>query len=98
MPLVVEGVQSGHHGSGRSSDLYCTYCFNHGRYANALAGLTHLDTKNRTFSAYRFHDEDPVFCQKGLRLTCCYGETVNGEKLHDPPETQHTTYRWVYQW
>jgi hypothetical protein len=68
-----------------------TYYFNRGRYANGLAGLTHLDTKNNTFSAYRFHDNDPVFFQKGLRLTCCCGEELNGQKLHDPPDTRFTT-------
>jgi len=72
--------------------------FHRGRYANALAGLTHLDAAQRTFSAYRFHDDDPVFFHKGLRLTCRCGEVLDGRKLHAPPETEFTTYTWFYQW
>ena len=68
------------------------------RYANDLAGLTHLDKAKYTFSGYRFHDEDPVFFQNGLRLTCRCGEELAGKKMHDPPETEYTTYTWVYQW
>ena len=55
------------------------------------------DTKN-TFSAYRFHDDDPLFFQQSLRLTCRCGEELNGKKLHDPPDTEYTTYTWIYQW
>lgn len=84
--------------SGLEDYFLGTYYFNRGRYANALAGLTHLDKKQNTFSAYRFHDDDPVFFQKGLRLTCRCGEELNGKKLHDPPATRFTTYTWVYQW
>ena len=55
------------------------------------------------FSAYRFHDEDPIFFQSGLRLTCRCGETEHGradEKMGylDPTKTRYTTYTWVYQW
>jgi len=84
--------------SGLEDYFLGTYYFNRGRYANALAGLTHLDPKDRTFSAYRFHDDDPIFFQNGLRLTCRCGEEINGQKLHDPPETEYTTYCWIYQW
>jgi len=84
--------------SGLEDYFLGTYYFNRGRYANGLAGLTHKDDATHSFSAYRFHDEDPVFFQKGFRLTCRCGEEVNGKKLHDPPETQYTTYTWVYEW
>jgi len=84
--------------SGLEDYFLGTYYFNRGRYANALAGLTHLDTVNNSFSAYRFHDDDPLFFQQGLRLTCRCGEELNGKMLHDPPETRFTTYAWVYQW
>jgi hypothetical protein len=84
--------------SGLEDYFLGTYYFNRGLYANSLAGLTHLDTKDRSFSAYRFHDADPIFFQKGLRLTCRCGEVVEGRMIGDPPETQYTTYTWVYQW
>jgi hypothetical protein len=84
--------------SGLEDYFLGTYYFNRGRYANALAGLTHLDTKKNTFSAYRFHDSDPLFFHKRLRLTCRCGEELNGKILHNPPDTRFTTYTWVYLW
>ena len=88
--------------SGLEDYFLGTYYFNRGRYANGLAGLTHFDERDRSFSAYRFHDQDPIFFRTGLRLTCRCGETEHGTKdgkaVGDPPETQYTTYAWVYQW
>jgi len=63
-----------------------------------VAGLTHTDKKAKAFAAYRFHDNDPLFFQKGLRLTCRCGEELNGKMLHNPPDTRFTTYTWVYEW
>ena len=88
--------------SGLEDYFLGTYYFNRGRYATNLAGLTHLDVKNQSFSAYRFHDQDPIFFHSGLRLTCRCGETEDGSKhgktVGDPPETNYTTYTWVYEW
>jgi len=84
--------------SGLEDYFLGTYYFNRGPYANGLAGLTHFDTKNKSFSAYRFHDEDPVVFKNRLRLTCRCGEQVNGKTIGNPPETRYTTYAWVYQW
>ena len=84
--------------SGLEDYFLGTYYFNRGGYANALAGLTHLDKNTNTFSAYRFHDEDPIFFQNGLRLTCRCGEELDGKILHDPPKTEYTGYVWVYRW
>jgi hypothetical protein len=84
--------------SGLEDYFLGTYYFNKGRYYTPIAGLTHLDKKDNSFSAYRFHEDDPVFFQNGLRLTCRCGETLDGQTLHDPPETQYTTYVWLYQW
>jgi hypothetical protein len=88
--------------SGFEDYFLGTYYFNRGRYANGLAGLTHFDEKDHTISAYRFHDQDPIFFRKGLRLTCRCGETEHGTKegpaVGEPPETRYTTYAWVYEW
>jgi hypothetical protein len=88
--------------SGLEDYFLGTYYFNRGRYANNVAGLTHLNVKDRTFSAYRFHEADPVFFRTGLRLTCRCGETEDlskqGKPIGDPPETEYTTYAWVYHW
>ena len=73
--------------SGLEDDFLGTYYFNRGRYANDLAGLTHFDPKARTFSAYRFQDQDPLFFRSGLRLTCRCGETEDGvERRQDEGE------------
>ena len=88
--------------SGLEDDFLGTYYFNRGRYAHNLAGLTHFDDKDRSFSAYRFHDEDLVFFRSGLRLTCRCGETENGslegKMKGNPPETEYSTYTWVHEW
>jgi hypothetical protein len=89
--------------SGLEDYFLGTYYFNKGRYATNVAGLTHLDLKNSEFSAYRFHDEDPLFFQDGFRLTCRAGETEHGllnmEKIvGNPPRTRYTAYVWLYQW
>jgi hypothetical protein len=84
--------------SGLEDYFLGTYYFNKGRYCTPVAGLTHWNEPERSFSAYRFHEEDPVFFQKGLRLTCRCGEKLGERVFHDPPETRYTTYVWLYQW
>jgi hypothetical protein len=61
--------------------------FNKGRYAG---GLSDFNAAESEFSAYRFHEDDPVFFHNGLRLTCRCGETLDGKMLHDPPQTRYT--------
>lgn len=88
--------------SGLEDYFLGTYYFQRGTYANDLAGLTHFDASAQTFSAYRFHDEDPLFFTDGLRLTCRCGETehgtLQGSAYGDPPRTRFRTYAWVYEW
>jgi len=89
--------------SGLEDYFLGTYYFDTGLFYSDTAGLTHINRKELSFSAYRFHDEDPLFFNKGLRLTCRNGETQNGTAdgpvaYKQPPETRYTTYTWVYQW
>lgn len=84
--------------SGLEDYFLGTYYFNKGRYYGNVAGLTHLDTEINEFSAYRFHDEDPVFFQNGFRLTSRIGEKIGEKVFHNPPKTRYTTYVWLYQW
>ncbi len=83
--------------SGLEDYFLGTYFFNRGPYTNEVAGLTHKDPVDHSFSAYRFHEEDPVFFQKGLRLTCRCGEQTERETWEAPP-TSYTTYVWIYEW
>lgn len=84
--------------SGLEDYFLGTYYFNRGRYATPVAGLTHKDESDHSFSAYRFHEEDPVFFQRGLRLTCRCGEEVGGKVFNDPQPATFTSYVWVYEW
>jgi hypothetical protein len=88
--------------SGLEDYFLGTYYFQRGTYSNDLAGLTHMDASTQSFSAYRFHDQDPIFFTGGLRLTCRCGETehgaLEGSVYGDPPRTRFRTYAWIYEW
>ncbi len=89
--------------SGLEDYFLGTYYFDTGRYHADIAGLTHFDKQTLSFSAYRFHDDDPLFFEQGLRLTCRNGETEHGTDQGNvaykmPPRTTFTTYAWVYEW
>jgi hypothetical protein len=84
--------------SGLEDYFAGTYYFNKGRYYTPVSGLTHLNPDEHEFSAYRFHDDDPIFFHRGLRLTARCGDTVNGQVIGDPPPTTYTTYVWLYRW
>ena len=84
--------------SGLEDYFLGTYYFNRGTYTTPTAGLTHIDPKAGTFSAYRFHDEDPVFFSKGFRLALRCGEKLGDHVYGNPQDTTYTTYVWVYEW
>lgn len=89
--------------SGLEDYFLGTYYFDTGKFHADIAGLTHFDPKAGKFSAYRFHDDDPIIFQDGLRLTCRCGETEHGETAGTegylkPPPTRYTTYVWAYEW
>jgi len=88
--------------SGLEDYFLGTYYFKTGLYHADSAGLTHLDRTKASFSAYRFHDQDPIFFTNGLRLTCRCGETAHGtadgKASLNPQPTTYTTYVWYYQW
>jgi len=89
--------------SGTEDYFLGTYYFNRGLYHLPLAGLTHKvqDPKgNCSFSAYRLHDDDPIFFHQGLRLQWRNGEEKDGKIYGDErPRQSHTTsYVWIYEW
>lgn len=88
--------------SGLEDYFLGTYYFDTGLYHADISGLTHFDPGAGRFSAYRFHDDDPLFFQEGLRLTCRCGETEHGTAqggaYMDPPKARYTTYVWAYRW
>jgi hypothetical protein len=84
--------------SGLEDYFVGTYYFNRGKYYTPVAGLTHLDKTDFSFSAYRFHEDDPVFFANGFRLTLRCGEEIGGKVFHNPQGTTYTSYVWVYEW
>jgi len=90
--------------SGLEDYFLGTYYFNRGMYHNEVAGLTHLNKNDHSFSAYRFHEQDPILFKKGLRLTIRCGEQMGNQKHNErtqtwkAPATTYTTYVWTYQW
>lgn len=84
--------------SGMEDYFLGTYDFNRGRYYTPVAGVTHL-VPDAEFSAYRFHEADPVFFNHGLRLTLRDGEESGGKVYGcNPRDTVFTTYVWAYEW
>lgn len=87
--------------SGLEDYFLGTYYFNRGPYHFAQAGLTHKSECDGTFSAYRFHDEDPLLFDDGIRLACRCGEQREGKVFGttgNPKLTIYTTYAWIYEW
>ena len=88
--------------SGTEDYFLGTYYFNAGLYHLPLAGVTHLDPDKAgslfRFSAYRFHEDDPIPFQNGLRLVWRNGEELRGHRFGDPKPTTLTSYAWVYEW
>jgi hypothetical protein len=88
--------------SGTEDYFLGTYYFNAGLYHLPVAGLTHLDSDRAgslfRFSAYRFHEEDPIPFQTGFRLVWRNGEELRGHRFGDPKPTALTSYVWVYEW
>ena len=89
--------------SGTEDYFLGTYYFNRGLYHTPVAGLSHKKQEPGglcSFSAYRFHDQDPIVFQKGLRLVWRNGEEKDGKFFGPaPPETSHAvSYAWIYEW
>jgi hypothetical protein len=88
--------------SGTEDYFLGTYYFNAGAYHLPVAGLTHLDPDRPgspyRFSAYRFHEDDPIPFRAGLRLVWRNGEELGGHRFGDPMPTTLTSYAWAYEW
>jgi len=87
--------------SGTEDYFLGTYYFNRGTYHLEEAGVTHLDEVHgeQHFSAYRFHENDPVLFQKGMRLVWRNGEAKpDGTPYGDPKQSELKSYVWAYEW
>lgn len=87
--------------SGLEDYFMGTYYFNRGMYHLPESGLTHLDASDASFSAYRYHDQDPIVFSNGIRISCRCGERRGNKTFGatgDPKPTTYTTYTWTYRW
>lgn len=87
--------------SGLEDYFLGTYYFNRGLYHLPDAGLTHKDEGDGSFSAYRFHTDDPLAFSGGLKLACRCGEKRGNKTFGTtgkPLQTTYTTYAWIYGW
>ena len=80
-----------------------------GAFQSELSGTTQWSSPmNRDVSAYRFHTQDPLFFEGGLRLVLRNGETIGaggkclqetgGRPVGTPGRTTLDVYAWVYEW
>lgn len=87
--------------SGTEDYFLGTYYFNRGMYHLPLAGLTHKEQDadgTCRFSAYRFHEDDPIIFQKGFRLAWRNGEEKDGKPYGSPQHSRASSYVWLYEW
>eukprot|EP01012_Entosiphon_sulcatum_P012645 TRINITY_DN1796_c0_g1_i1.p1 TRINITY_DN1796_c0_g1~~TRINITY_DN1796_c0_g1_i1.p1 ORF type:complete len:434 (-),score=26.86 TRINITY_DN1796_c0_g1_i1:9-1310(-) len=87
--------------------------FNAGKFHSPVSGMTHLGqngTKGISWSAYRFHDMDPLRFNDGFRLVWRNGDAVDpksglkcfiesgGNVVGSPTASDVVAYSWVYVW
>jgi len=86
--------------------------FDGGEFRLENAGFTHLKQNGDSveWSAYRFHEQDPLPFSNGFRLIWRNGDTVNpltglkcfvetgGAPAGSPTVSEVTLYAWVYVW
>jgi len=86
--------------------------FNAGQFHLETAGFTHFDDKSQpgvTWSAYRFHEMDPLQFKNGFRFQWRNGDSVDasgikcmmetgGASAGSPTNSNVTSYAWYYTW
>lgn len=102
--------------SGTEDYFDSAYYFDAGPYHLPVSGLTHehysgTTGANVSMSAYRFHEEDPIRFDDGMRFEWRVGDLVDfsinkcyvapgefGKPVGDPQPTQVFAYAWLYVW
>lgn len=87
--------------------------FNAGEFHMPVSGFTHFAVNESTsiiqWSAYRFHDQDPLFFNDGFQLVWRNGDTMDaigrkcmmktgGTVVGNPTVSDVSAYAWVYTW
>lgn len=84
--------------------------FNAGQFHLPVSGFTHftMNSSSVTWSAYRFHDEDPLFFENGFQLVWRNGDAydpagikcmvLDGVVSGSPTASEVIAYGWAYTW
>ena len=87
--------------------------FDGGQFHLPVSGYTHfaqLSNSSVTWSAYRFHEMDPLVFNDGFRLVWRNGDAIDpqtnlkcfieigGDIVGTPTVSDITSYAWVYTW
>jgi len=86
--------------------------FDAGEFHMPVSGFTHYAQNGTylTFSAYRFHDMDPLLFNNGFRMVWRNGDATDpqtglkcfietgGNTVGSPTASTVTSYAWVYTW
>lgn len=96
--------------SGTEDYFDSAWYFNAGEFNMPVSGFTHLNTTDGiAWSAYRFHDMDPVVFSNGFQILWRNGDMLDaagikcliqegGKIVGNPTVSQVQTYGWVYTW
>lgn len=88
------------------------YYFNGGQFVTENSGFTHYASNSQgvTFSAYRFHDQDPLFFNDGIKFVWRNGDATDpatglkclietgGNTVGSPTVANVVAYVWYYTW
>jgi len=85
--------------------------FNAGQFWLPVSGFTHINTTSGVeWSAYRFHEMEPLLFDNGYKFMWrngdmvnaagqkCFVDVVGGTPAGSPQQSQVTSYAWVYTW
>jgi len=85
--------------------------FNGGEFHLPVAGFTHQSQSggNLQWSAYRFHEMDPIIFNDGIQFVWRNGDTLDpsgikcmmqtgGQTVGSPTQSQVLSYVWIYTW
>jgi hypothetical protein len=87
------------------------FYFNGGNFHAPVAGSTHksMDGNVSKWSGYRFHEQDPIVFQDGMRFQWRNGDVTDtatglkctqlkGELCGNPQVSNVKAYSWLYVW
>jgi len=97
--------------TGTEDYFVSAFYFNAGEFHGSMSGFTHRNTSSTgevSLSAYRFHDQDPIFFNDGFRFTWRNGDVYDeqgfkctaekGTPAGNPQKSRIDAQTWAYVW